>query len=79
MILVIASRMSWKRRLIELTIAGGLLASGCSDGPTIPVCNANPDPCCSAPDSQACIDYRNRDMTVVVPPDMSARDMTSHD
>ena len=61
---------------MELTIAGGLLASGCGlDGPRTPMCNANPDPCCFDASSQACIDYKNRDMTVAIAPD----DLSSHD
>ena len=72
--------MSWKKRILELSLAGGLAASaGCGDtGPHIPVCNANPDPCCAQPDSQACIDYKNRDLSV--PLDMTtARDLVSQD
>jgi hypothetical protein len=38
--------MSWRRRLAELTVAGGLTASGCLKPTTSFVCNANPDPCC---------------------------------
>jgi hypothetical protein len=48
--------MSWKRRLVELALAGGALA-GCGSPTTTPqdlgfnpdifACNANPDPCCS--------------------------------
>ena len=66
--------MSWKRRILELTLAGGLAtgAAGCPDGPHIPLCNANPDPCCSMPDSAAC---KNRDLSV--PVDMATpRDLT---
>ena len=67
--------MSWKRRILELTLAGGLLAAGaggCDDGPTVPLCNANPDPCCLHPDSDAC---KNRDLSV--PLDMATpRDLT---
>jgi hypothetical protein len=43
----------WKRRLREIAVAGGAaLLAGCP----IPggVCNANPDPCCSAPESAEC-------------------------
>jgi hypothetical protein len=70
------ARMSWKRRILELTLAGGIVAgagSGCSDStPKIPLCNANPDPCCSMPDSAAC---KNRDLSV--PVDMATpRDLT---
>ncbi len=74
--------MSWKRRLLELSLAGGMLAvagGGCGDnGPKIPLCNANPDPCCAQPESQACYDYQHRDMTVpldLAPPS----DLTSSD
>jgi hypothetical protein len=36
-----------------LTLAGGAaLLAGCPD--TEPVCNANPDPCCASPTSEAC-------------------------
>jgi hypothetical protein len=72
--------MSWKRRILELTLAGGVLASsaGCDNG-FIPSCNANPDPCCSDPNSQACIDYRNRDLSIVTPEDMAKADSSSHD
>jgi hypothetical protein len=35
--------MTWQRRLIELSVAGGTLA-GCFHDP-IPCGNANPDPC----------------------------------
>jgi hypothetical protein len=72
--------MSWKRRILELSLAGGMLAAaGCGDnGPGIPICNANPDPCCSQPDSQACVDYRNRDLGV--PLDMTTpHDLPVHD
>ena len=68
--------MSWKRRILELSLAGGLLgaAGGCGDtGSNIPLCNANPDPCCSQPSSQACYDYQHRDLSV--PLDMT----TPHD
>jgi hypothetical protein len=72
-----AAGMSWKRRILELTLAGGLLAgaAGCDDGPHIPLCNANPDPCCADPNSQACYDYQHRDLSV--PADMvTPRDLT---
>ena len=76
-LLDIAASMSWKRRILELSLAGGLLATagGCGGdgGPVIPLCNANPDPCCSQPNSQACTDYKNRDLSV--PLDMAAHDM----
>jgi hypothetical protein len=69
--------MSWKRRILELTLAGGVFAlGGCGDDTTSGgnidafICNANPDPCCSAPNSQACLDSKR---------DLGARDMTSHD
>ncbi len=45
--------MSWKTRLPELALAGGLLA-GASGGPKIPACNANSAPCCSDPDGGDC-------------------------
>lgn len=73
--------MSWKRRLLELSLAGGMLAAtaGCGDnGPNVPICNANPDPCCSQPQSQACYDYQHRDMSMpldLTPPrDLEPRD-----
>ena len=44
--------MSWKVRLLELTLAGGTLAATEACWFT---CNANPDPCCSAPDSPSCV------------------------
>jgi hypothetical protein len=57
--------MSWKRRLIELTVAGGLCStSGC--GPFFG-CNANPDPCCGISDTQAktqCEAERRKDMSL---------------
>jgi hypothetical protein len=61
--------MSWRRRIIELVLAGGTLA-GCGDKPTVitnnfeqvdmampypPVCNANPDPCCLHPTLPECL------------------------
>ena len=74
--------MSWKRRLLELSLAGGMVAvtatAGCGDGPNIPLCNANPDPCCAQPNSQACYDYQHADMSVphdLTPPgDLTATD-----
>jgi hypothetical protein len=58
--------VSWKRRILELSLAGGLIAGagGCGDnGPNIPLCNANPG---------------NRDLSV--PSDMATpRDLTSQD
>jgi len=36
--------MSWKRRLVELSLAGGALS--CFPGCLQHCCNANPDPCC---------------------------------
>jgi hypothetical protein len=46
--------LDWQKRLAELLIAGGsLMVAGCSHGPSF-ACNANPDPCCSEPNSQAC-------------------------
>ena len=43
----------WKRRLLEVSLAGGILAgvSGCGDdiqhaGCLPPLANQNPDPCC---------------------------------
>jgi hypothetical protein len=54
-------RGMWKKRLVELALAGGMAAaiSGC--GPDVPLCNANPDPCCYDPQSSACLDSK-RDM-----------------
>jgi hypothetical protein len=47
------SAMSWRDRLNQVLLAGGALTmSGCFSS----CCNANPDPCCSAPHSQACTD-----------------------
>ncbi|HEX8952249.1 MAG TPA: hypothetical protein VF997_09000 [Polyangia bacterium] len=76
--------MSWKRRLLELSLAGGMLAAagGCDHTPTtvgpIPLCNANPDPCCSQPQSQACYDYQHRDLGM--PPDLAPpHDLASTD
>ena len=46
--------MDWRRRLLELTLAGGTLAlTGCPfvGGGT---CNANPDPCCNNPNGTLC-------------------------
>jgi hypothetical protein len=46
--------MDWKKRIAALSLAGGALTAlpGC---PFMPfACNANPDPCCSAPDSADC-------------------------
>jgi hypothetical protein len=48
--------MGWKRRLLELALAGGL-GSGVSCGGVgvgVPQCNANPDPCCRDDGSAAC-------------------------
>ena len=42
----------WRERLRDLLIAGGSLAwVGCTPGGT---CNANPDPCCAAPNGELC-------------------------
>jgi hypothetical protein len=51
-------RPRWKDRLRDAIVAAGVaggaaLLSGCPRG-GVPVCNANPDPCCGAPDSQEC-------------------------
>jgi hypothetical protein len=48
--------MGWRERIGQLLLAGGALGlGGC---PVFPggTCNANPDPCCGAPESQACHD-----------------------
>ncbi len=61
--------MSWKRRILEIVLAGGTLA-GCSDtvvntdmaiqdmsGGDMTfsfTCNANPDPCCANPQLPQC-------------------------
>ncbi len=45
--------MSWRARLAEIAIAGGTLG-GCGSGFAGGACNANPDPCCYAPDGTAC-------------------------
>jgi hypothetical protein len=43
----------WKKRLREITLAAGgaVLLGGCMPGGC---CNANPDPCCSAPEGDEC-------------------------
>jgi|GEM_PF-4707118 len=44
--------MTWKNRLAQLVLAGGSLTlTGCLTGFA---CNANPDPCCPAPNGDAC-------------------------
>src|SRR5450755_2310407 len=48
-------RMGWKRRLIDLAVAGGFAASGCAFQCGIPKCNANPDPCCFDATSNECL------------------------
>ena len=53
--------MDWRGRLRELKRAGGAMAmtaamSGCFPGGC---CNANPDPCCSAPQSQSCAEWKS--------------------
>ena len=48
--------MGWRERIGQLLLAGGALGlGGC---PVFPggTCNANPDPCCGAPESQECHD-----------------------
>ncbi len=45
--------MSWRARLAEIAIAGGMV-SGCGSGIPGGSCNANPDPCCPQPDGPAC-------------------------
>jgi hypothetical protein len=62
--------MSWKRRILEILLAGGALTA-C--GPDIPVngpmgpvqdmavCNANPDPCCGHPELQCQTDLGTKD------------------
>lgn len=55
---------SWQKRLRDLVLAGGTLAAAAcssngSGNPSVPCCNANPDPCCTyqscnAPMSPAC-------------------------
>jgi hypothetical protein len=46
--------VGWRRRLVELAAAGGVLASGGCFFDSTPTCNANPDPCCSEPDGPVC-------------------------
>src|SRR5262245_28082682 len=51
-------KMSWRARLRDLVLAGGALSlAGCPFG-SGGVCNATPDPCCAAPEGQACQDKR---------------------
>lgn len=89
--------MDWRGRLRELVLAGGAVAlatssSGCFPG--CQTCNANPDPCCSAPKSQACADYNacvaadadveacyyHLDLSVPVPADLALpRDLGARD
>jgi hypothetical protein len=46
--------MSWKRRLFDLSLAGGALAGvGCLHQ----CCNANPDPCCYDSTTQDCAEW----------------------
>jgi len=45
--------VGWRERLKQLVLAGGSLAMSNCTG----CCNANPDPCCSAPKSQACAEW----------------------
>ena len=49
--------MDWRGRLRDLVLAGGAAASlsGCIPG--CGACNANPDPCCASPKSQACTEW----------------------
>jgi hypothetical protein len=53
--------MSWKKRLMQIALAGGAIgAGGALQGCPLPYpfpCNANPDPCCSDPSSNACEQY----------------------
>jgi hypothetical protein len=46
--------MGWKRRLLELALAGGLGSGVSCGGVGVPQCNANPDPCCLDDGSAAC-------------------------
>jgi hypothetical protein len=42
--------MGWKQRLQQLVLAGGTVAlANCQN-----CCNANPDPCCRAPEGERC-------------------------
>ena len=53
--------MSWKQRLLELALAGGLITGGLGCGDSmghVPACNANPDPCCREPDGTECHDAK---------------------
>lgn len=46
------TKPTWRKHIEALTLAGGaLVLAGCPLGGT---CNANPDPCCSAPSSASC-------------------------
>src|SRR5438445_6381837 len=60
--------MHWRQRLVQIGLAGGLLAQACGDNPSdaprpdgsSPApgagrCNGNPDPCCVNPESPACL------------------------
>jgi hypothetical protein len=49
--------MSWKRRLFELSLAGG--AMSCFQGCWQHCCNANPDPCCYDSTTQQCADWND--------------------
>ena len=45
--------MGWKQRLQQLILAGGTVAlANCQS-----CCNANPDPCCRAPEGERCKVY----------------------
>jgi hypothetical protein len=47
----------WNKSLLDLTLAlGALGATACTAG--TPICDANPDPCCSEPSSQGCLDSK---------------------
>lgn len=53
--------MTWQSRLLSLVAAGGLATvSACSSSSPrdLPRCNANPDPCCSDPEGEACKQYK---------------------
>lgn len=77
--------MDWRGRLGELKRAGGMVAMAVAMGGCMPggCCNANPDPCCSAPKSQQCADYQSclaKDAGVeacLYPIDLSVRDLAT--
>ena len=49
--------MGWRKRLLELGLAGGALGLATGFPGPFFACNANPDPCCSQPHSTACAQW----------------------